>query len=284
VAHGGQLAGTQLEYDHPTSPLLIITHMEVHHHPQLEHKPKPWKEYFLEFLMIFLAVTMGFFAESLREHISEQKRATEYAATLCSDLKLDTTELKVYIAYYNRAKQNVDSLMQILSAPDVKQVSSGKLYWFGLWGGAYHFFTPHDATLLEMKSSGSLRFFGDKVINRKLAQYDQLCQSVKMQQANDQGIYTEVRKARAKLFEFKYNDVVNSLSQITNNKVWRAKYDAFMKINPPLLSYNKVLFNEYVEMVRSRFFDRKVALADTLLHHSAELIGLLDKKYKLDSD
>ncbi|MFB9842968.1 hypothetical protein [Mucilaginibacter ginsenosidivorans] len=22
--------------------------MEVHHHPQLEHKPKPWKEYLLE--------------------------------------------------------------------------------------------------------------------------------------------------------------------------------------------------------------------------------------------
>jgi hypothetical protein len=34
--------------------------MEVHHHPDLHHKPKPWKEYFLEFLMIFLAVTMGF--------------------------------------------------------------------------------------------------------------------------------------------------------------------------------------------------------------------------------
>ena len=34
--------------------------MEVHHHPDLHHKPKKWKEYFLEFLMIFLAVTMGF--------------------------------------------------------------------------------------------------------------------------------------------------------------------------------------------------------------------------------
>ncbi len=31
--------------------------MEVHHHPDLHHKPKKWKEYFLEFLMIFLAVT-----------------------------------------------------------------------------------------------------------------------------------------------------------------------------------------------------------------------------------
>lgn len=44
--------------------------MEVHHHPQLKHERKPWKKYFLEFLMIFLAVTMGFFAETIREKIA----------------------------------------------------------------------------------------------------------------------------------------------------------------------------------------------------------------------
>ncbi len=34
--------------------------MEVHHHPHVEKKS--FKEYFLEGLMIFLAVTMGFIA------------------------------------------------------------------------------------------------------------------------------------------------------------------------------------------------------------------------------
>lgn len=32
--------------------------MEVHHHPHV--KEKKFKEYFLEFIMIFLAVTLGF--------------------------------------------------------------------------------------------------------------------------------------------------------------------------------------------------------------------------------
>ena len=41
--------------------------MEVHHHPDLHHKKKKIKEYFLEFLMIFLAVTLGFIAENVRE-------------------------------------------------------------------------------------------------------------------------------------------------------------------------------------------------------------------------
>ena len=43
--------------------------MEVHHHPHVEKKN--FKEYFLEFLMIFLAVTMGFIAENVRERITE---------------------------------------------------------------------------------------------------------------------------------------------------------------------------------------------------------------------
>ena len=37
-----------------------LTNMEVHHHPDVEKKGL--KEYILEGLMIFLAVTMGFFA------------------------------------------------------------------------------------------------------------------------------------------------------------------------------------------------------------------------------
>src|SRR5450631_904147 len=45
------------------------TDMEVHHHPDVEKKGL--KEYLLEGLMIFLAVTMGFIAENVREHITE---------------------------------------------------------------------------------------------------------------------------------------------------------------------------------------------------------------------
>ena len=60
--------------------------MEVHHHPKVEKKN--FKEYFLEFLMIFLAVTMGFFAENIRENYVEHKSAREYASLLIEDLAI----------------------------------------------------------------------------------------------------------------------------------------------------------------------------------------------------
>jgi len=47
--------------EHP----LTENKMEVHHHPELHHKHKPWKEYLLEGLMIFIAVMMGFIAEKI---------------------------------------------------------------------------------------------------------------------------------------------------------------------------------------------------------------------------
>src|SRR6201989_1197714 len=75
-----------------------IENMEVHHHPDLHHKPKKWKEYFLEFLMLFLAVTMGFFAENIRENYVEHKRAREYASLLIEDLATDT------VAFNNAAR------------------------------------------------------------------------------------------------------------------------------------------------------------------------------------
>jgi len=50
--------------------------MEIHHHPEVEKKGI--KEYLLEGLMIFLAVMMGFFAESYREHLTEHSKEREY--------------------------------------------------------------------------------------------------------------------------------------------------------------------------------------------------------------
>ncbi|HJP61786.1 MAG TPA: hypothetical protein VJ844_00005, partial [Mucilaginibacter sp.] len=80
-AVGGPTPESMPATDRPASakPLTIdhlpVTNkMEVHHHPDLHHKPKPWKEYLLEYLMIFLAVMTGFFAESFREHLGDKSK------------------------------------------------------------------------------------------------------------------------------------------------------------------------------------------------------------------
>ncbi|HUZ59494.1 MAG TPA: hypothetical protein VMU83_12000 [Hanamia sp.] len=258
--------------------------MEVHHQPHVDsdsHRKKNFKEYFSEFIMIFLAVTLGFFAESLREYVSEHKHAKEYAKSMISDLTSDSTDLEAYIAYYTIALNNIDTLSQLLSNEEVKQISTGKLYWYGLWGGATGSFVPHDATIHQMESSGTLRYFTNPTLNRNVANYDQLCRKWQKSAEADLGIYTEVRKARARIFEFKYNEIANNIYQASKIDSNRALLDSFMKTNPPLLTEDKTLFNEYLEMIRSRFIEWKLKDAKTLLHQAILLIDELEKDYHL---
>ena len=91
--------------------------MEVHHHPDLHHRKKNFKEYFLEFLMIFLAVTLGFFAESLREHLSNHSKEKMYIIDIKKDLAADTASLNDYLPSLISRINQTDTLINLLQRP-----------------------------------------------------------------------------------------------------------------------------------------------------------------------
>jgi hypothetical protein len=254
--------------------------MEVHHHPQVEKKS--FKEYLLEGLMIFIAVTMGFFAETIRESINEHSRAKTFAASMVKDLEADTTELVPYIAYFTYARHNTDTLMQLLAVSEPQHIPSGKLYWYGLWGGAHRFFVPNDATFEQMKSSGTLSYF-EKGVATDVAKYDRLCRLMQDYDNNGNEIYTEVRKSRAKLFDFRYNEQANIIASANQGRFDQNKIDSFMAHDPPVLSYDKSLFNEYVELVRSRYMNYNISYAQSMLKQAKVLIDELQATYHLDN-
>lgn len=61
-----------------------------------------------------------------------------------------------------------------------------------------------------------------------------------------------------------------------------ASLDSFIKVNPPLLTYDKSIFNQYVELVRSRYIERKVKIADTVLVHATALLSAVKKEYSAE--
>jgi hypothetical protein len=110
----------------PANPNQGTENMEVHHHPQVEKKN--FREYFLEFIMIFLAVTMGFFAESIRESISDNHKEKEYIRSFIEDLKKDSVALTQYIHIsipYSR--KWMDSQIVLLQSPSFKGLEK-KIY------------------------------------------------------------------------------------------------------------------------------------------------------------
>jgi hypothetical protein len=257
--------------------------MEVHHHPNVEKKN--FKEYFLEFIMIFLAVTLGFFAETIRENITEHRKAKEFAKSMLKDLEQDTIQLRTYHQYFDFAANNIDTMQQLLSGADIKAIVTGKLYWYGLFGGAHRYFVPNDETFQQMKSSGSLRYFERKVASAT-SKYDRFCRLMQSNEQMQESIYTEVRKLRAQIFDFRYNDIANTIAQrYYRNHSDYSPIDSFMKTSPPLLSYDQTLFNEYIELVRSRFIRvYNVGGSDSLMHQASVLMRTLKTEYHLENE
>jgi hypothetical protein len=68
--------------------------MDIHAHHFHKAPGKKFWHYFFEFLMLFLAVTLGFFVENQREKYIENQRAEEYAQSLYDDLKIDTAVIQ----------------------------------------------------------------------------------------------------------------------------------------------------------------------------------------------
>ena len=137
--------------------------MEVHHHPHVEKKN--FKEYFLEFLMIFLAVTMGFFAENIREYFSNNENVIQLTQQLVQELKEDTTNLNQTISDQSDLRKKADSVFYMLQKPldqiDVKKLQS-------LIEGCFRItvFTPSSGALTSIKNELNLKqFSGSHIIN-----------------------------------------------------------------------------------------------------------------------
>ncbi len=91
--------------------------MEVHHHSGHHEGTKTFKDYFQEFLMIFLAVTMGFLAENVREYITDNHHVAELAGQLKEDLINDTTNIEKLVSSLEVQMGKTDSLYMLLTAP-----------------------------------------------------------------------------------------------------------------------------------------------------------------------
>ena len=138
--------------------------MEVHHHPEVEKKGL--KEYILEGLMIFLAVTMGFFAESLREHISNKEKGHEFVVSLMADLKTDTAKMNDYTAANVRRTANYKLLLGWLEQP-IRNDSAfrSQFYKAALSTLNYNGVNFTDRIISQLKNSDNFRL----IVNQRVA-------------------------------------------------------------------------------------------------------------------
>jgi hypothetical protein len=143
--------------------------MEVHHHPRVEKKNL--KEYLLEGLMIFVAVTMGFFAESLREYFGDREKEAQYMHSLAEDLKKDTAALHYSIG---RLQANLDlerRLVVLFAKNQLNEQDDTLILQISFGAGISVDIVFNDRTSSQLKSSGSIRLIKNKNIADSILEY-----------------------------------------------------------------------------------------------------------------
>jgi hypothetical protein len=156
--------------------------MEVHHPPDLHHQPKPWKEYFVEFIMIFLAVTLGFFAESLREYRSDRAKEKEYVISFLKNLAQDTSDLNYFISENKKKVNGLDTLGDVITRyldnAEFYEQNFDNLYfdsvyqYCSLYIGLKYIFQSSNATMVQLKNSGEFRLIQTGHAGDSIAVYD----------------------------------------------------------------------------------------------------------------
>ncbi|HET6766216.1 MAG TPA: hypothetical protein VFH08_02415 [Chitinophagaceae bacterium] len=170
--------------------------MEVHHHSHTARKK--WTHYFWEFLMLFLAVTLGFFVENQREHYVENQRARQYALFLHSDLIKDTANLSQRIEYMASGIKQIDILISLLKSP-APETFTKKIYELSTYSYSNPLFTANNSTMEQLKSSGSLRYFRSNTLVRYFSDYDN--EILNMKTIDDRNLYV-VEDTRRFLTQF----------------------------------------------------------------------------------
>jgi len=146
--------------------------MEVHHSHHPTHKKK-WSEYIIEFVMLFLAVFLGFIAENIREHAVEQNRAKEFAESLVHDLQSDIIAINNQIKIVGLYSAVSDSLLKLSKTKlEGRNASQFSFYCrFAYWTRPVSW---NRNTFEQIKNSGSLRYFRNGGLLKKLLEYDAL--------------------------------------------------------------------------------------------------------------
>lgn len=157
--------------------------MEVHHHPDLHHKAKPWKEYLLEFLMIFLAVTMGFYAENIREHFSNNDKEHTYIRGFEKDLKADSVFIRGMAYFLQVQEKRLDTMMYLISSGKCK-AQAATFYRLALESRSVYYFQYVNTTFEQLKSSGNFGLIRDTMLKNYLVQYDNGIHDVIFKQEN----------------------------------------------------------------------------------------------------
>ncbi|HLX91738.1 MAG TPA: hypothetical protein VKR32_08650 [Puia sp.] len=260
-------------------------------HAQELHKTPGhgWKHYFFEFFMLFLAVSLGFFVENLRERYAEYEREQQYVRTMVEDLRSDTAQLKRLMSVRKDRVLRLDTLFELISSDRyIKEPKT--LYGLFEWPhwDILRFF-PSDRTMQQLKNAGNLRLIRNQQVSDALIGYDVYVRNRKEYEplqvdlANQMNEYVEKLIDPVILFHLTGRDIAQQLSSDTvirgQDKI--VLPDEF-RVTPMDAGTKKIIL-KYIGQVKILFSElRRDNIRE--LGRAVNTLNLIKREYHLGGD
>lgn len=146
---------------------------------------KEFREYFLEFFMLFAAVTLGFFAENIREYYGEREMEEKFIEVVIEDIDTDINSLKGIIKSQEKRILYEDSLIYLLAKRDFSNMNN--LYYYARVTSLRNFFQPSINGFQQLKNAGGLKMIEQHDVIKKIQHYENEIQKlVELQTISDE--------------------------------------------------------------------------------------------------
>jgi len=238
---------------------------------------------FIEMLVFFSAITLGFIVENYREEYSEQKNSEELVSSLLIDLKGD---IKRFDEFTRSRKSLIKDVYVFIDHIENNGLKKNNLHQQILFAKAifsWTYFKPNIANIEQIISSGALRYLGEDELIYQIGILEASNNSLIDRQEREQEFFLNyLQPLMHQYYNFKWlnNNYIrnwdsfeNSILSIEENPDNKKDFmfwedDEFLKrkiIN---------LFENYVFILRSSF----VVVYDEYLYQINKTIELIEIK------
>lgn len=225
---------------------------------------KSLPKYLFEFLVLFIAVFLGFVAENTREKVSDRQKQTMLLKNLLNDLEMDSMRLQELIEENNRKMIALDSFIKIRHL-DFSNTSNLNIFyekWRPIEMWAVVSFKPTRATLNQLQSTGMLSTV-EPVLSASISTYAVF---LEQNEFNSENYYNHVEETFRMIY--KMTDYIS---------IWNDPPEY-----PPLITDEATLmhfFNLSADLMWS--IEGYVRQLTEISNQTAELITLIETEYDL---
>jgi hypothetical protein len=255
--------------------------MEVHAHT---HTPrKKWTHYFWEFLMLFLAVSLGFYAENTRETILHKKEVKTQLNSMLSDLQSDISLFDSVTTRNSHGAQMADSLVELLNS-DITNTT--EIYFAARTVTAnVGYYYSNSKSFEQLKTAGLLRYIKNKELLDSIGNYYASFQWLANQIDLLRLKLDEIHKGNTRMFDsYVFHKMMMNVKIVAATAVGGQRTTIGKPlVKPSLLStdakdINAVSLNYHYYSTTIKFYVRN---AIALQNRAKGLIVMIKKEYSL---